>query len=480
MAETEVTTSRASRILIDGRWIDGIPRPVLSPYSGRIVEHLHEASREQVRAAVVSAEHAWSGWRRVAAFERSALVARIADGMRARATEMAEVITASTGKLLRDSRSEVERAISTMIVSAEEGRRIPGEIIPMDQLAAGAGKLGFAFRESLGVIAGITPFNAPLGSISHKLGPAIVAGNTFVLKPHPHGSWIATIMGEISIDIGLPVGVFNIVHGEAQTGEALITDPSVQLVSFTGSGRIASQIIGQAGLKRTIMELGGNAPTIVHEDADLPRAITECVGASFALNGESCVSTQRIYVHRSVFQPFLDGFVAATSKLRPGDPAEAGTGIGPVIDDATATRIETWIAEAVRDGARVVCGGRRNGTLVEATVIVNAKPQMKVVCEEIFGPVAVIFAYDDFDDAIAAANETPWGLKAGVFTQSLALAVQAAQELRYGTVNINNPSRSRVDHEPSGGTKLSGWGREGPKFAIEDMTYVKMVSVVPH
>ncbi|HZS93425.1 MAG TPA: aldehyde dehydrogenase family protein [Chloroflexota bacterium] len=479
MTDTEVAAPFQAQTLIDGRWIDGTRIPVRYPYDGSIIAEAHETPVPAVNDAVENAWNVWQNWRREPAHARSSLLARVADLMSQRSEEMAEVITWNTGKLIRDSRSEVARAISTTQISSEETKRISGEIVPMDALAPGAGKLGFAVREPLGVIAGVTPFNAPLGTLIHKLGPALAAGNTLVLKPHPHGSAIAALLGEIVLDAGLPAGAFNIVHGGVEVGRALTTHPKVAMVNFTGSGRVAEQIVREIGLKRTVFELGGNAPTIVHDDADLERAVPQCVGAAFALNGQSCVSTQRIYVQNAVYDDFLRAFVAATSKLVPGDPFDPNSGLGPVIDEPTARRIESWINEAVAQGAQLAYGGVRRRTLLDPTIVVGAGPDMKVVCDEVFGPVVTILRYETLDEALAAANDTPWGLKSGIFTSSLSTAIRAARELEYGTVNINGPSRSRVDHEPSGGAKLSGWGTEGPSYAIEDMTRIKMVSVAP-
>lgn len=463
--------------LVSGTWVDGVARPIHSPYDGRVVAMLHENSPEQVRQAVDSAAAEWTDWRAVPAYKRSAALAKLAELMAARSEDLAVSISRGTGKILRDSRSEVSRAISTITISAEEAKRISGEVIPMDALAAGSGKLGFAVRESLGVIAGITPFNAPLGTLCHKLGPALAAGNTFVLKPHPQGSGVATLLGQLALDAGLPPGAFNVVHGEVEVGRALTTHSSVALVNFTGSGKVAEQIVKEIGLKRTVLELGGTAPTIVHGDADLVRAVVECVGAAFALNGQSCVSTQRIYVQDVIYERFLTALVESVGRLRAGDPFDESSGIGPVIDSGTADRIERWIAEAVAGGARVACGGQREGTLIQPTVITDTSPSMRVVCEEVFGPVVSVIPYVDLEDAISAANASPWGLKSGIFTSSLDVAIRAARALEFGTVNVNGPSRSRVDHEPSGGAKLSGWGTEGPRYAIADMTRLKMISV---
>lgn len=465
------------KTLIGGQWVDGPFIPIHYPYDGSVIANVHETPAALVNDAVENAWMVWQTWRRVPAHTRSALLARVADVMTQRAEEMAEVISWNTGKIIRDSRSEVTRAISTMTLSAEEAKRITGEVIPMDALAPGANKLGFAVRVPLGVIAGVTPFNAPLGTLCHKVGPALAAGNTFVLKPHPHGSAIAALLGEIVLRAGVPEGVFNIVHGGIEPGRALTTHPAVALVNFTGSGRVAEQIIREIGLKRTVFELGGNAPTIVHGDADLERAVPQCVGAAFALNGQSCVSTQRIYVQDVIYDQFLDSFVRQTAEMVPGDPFDESSGLGPVLDEPTAQRIESWIHEAVASGARVVHGANRRGTLLDPTILVDVRPEMKVVCDEIFGPVVTVLKYGDLAEALSAANDTAWGLKSGIFTASLSTAVAAARDLEYGTVNVNGPSRSRVDHEPSGGAKLSGWGTEGPRYAIEDMTRIKMVSV---
>jgi acyl-CoA reductase-like NAD-dependent aldehyde dehydrogenase len=467
-----------SRAYIDGQWrTSSRTEPIRNPADGAIVSTVHQSSIADAQAAVRAAEAAWREWRHRPAHERSQILDRIAQAMADRAEDLACQMTAETGKPLTEARTEVARSLSTMRISAEEAKRIAGEMVPMDAVAPGAGKLGFTLRVPVGVVAAVTPFNAPLNTVCHKLGPALAAGNTLVLKPHPHGAGIAVLLAEIAEQVGLPAGVFNVVHGGPDVGRALTTDPAVKFVNFTGSGRVAEAILGEIGLKRTLLELGGNAPTIVHHDADLAVAVKQCAEAAFGLSGQSCISTQRIFVHEDVRKEFTANLVEAATSRRPGDPWDSKTGVGPLIDEASAIRIEQWVNEAVDAGAELLCGGAREGAFYEPTVLATVPPDQKVCREEVFGPVVILVPYTEIDEAIAQANDTPWGLKAGVFTGSLDVALKAARELEYGTVNVNGASRSRVDQEPSGGVKQSGWGKEGPRYAILEMTDERMISI---
>ncbi|MGH7707618.1 MAG: aldehyde dehydrogenase family protein [Vulcanimicrobiaceae bacterium] len=468
------------RTLINGAWkTSSTTSPIPYPYDGRTVGTLHHTSLPDVDAAVKSAHAAFAAWRNTPAFERARLLAELARLMEERVERFATVMTLQTGKTIKESRTEIARSISTIAISAEEAKRIGGEVISMDAVAPGAGKLGFTTRIPMGVVAGISPFNAPLNTICHKLGPALAAGNTFVVKPHPQGSGLAVLLGEACLDAGLPAGVFNVVHGGADVGRALTTHSLVALINFTGSGAVAERIIRAVGLKRVLLELGGNAPTIVCADADLDKAVPQCAEAAFGLTGQSCISTQRIYVERSIYDRFVEQIVAVARGKTTGDPMDPATAVGPMISEDAAIRVEAWIAEAERDGARLLCGGRRVGCSLEPAVLVDVNPSMRVVCEEVFGPIVAIIPFDSLDAALEAANDTPWGLKSGIFTSNLARALKAARVLDYGTVNINAASRARVDHEPSGGIKASGWGKEGPRFAIEEMTYLKMITLAP-
>lgn len=467
-------------LLIDGKWLESHDNTViLYPYNGEPTGVVHNASLAQVEEAVESAHRAWLSWANTPAFKRAEIIARAADILEHRGNELAAAMTFHTGKRLAESKGEIARSLSTLRISAEETKRIMGEVIPMDAVSTGVGKMGFTIRVPMGVVAGISPFNAPMNTVCHKLGPALGAGNTLVLKPHPHGAIIAAMMAEAFLEAGLPPGVFNLVNGGPEVGRALVGHPLVEVVNFTGSGKVADQIIRQVGLKRVLLELGGNAATIVHKDANIQAAAAACAEAAFGLTGQSCVSTQRLYVHREVYDEFLELLRARTVAMTPGDPMDPTTGIGPMINEEAARRVEQWIREAEQEGARIVCGGGREGTLVEPTIIANVAPRMKVVCEEVFGPVVTVSPYDDIEEAIGATNDTPWGLKSGIFTASIDVMMLAARKIMAGTVNVNGPSRARVDHEPSGGLKQSGWGKEGPRYAIEEMTYLKMVTLTP-
>lgn len=465
--------------VIGDQKIEGERVTLSSPYNGEVVGLIHNSTLTDVQAAIDSSVHAGKSWSRTPAHARSALLVKVAQLMQQHSDELAAIMARQTGKTLKDAKTETARSISAMIISAEEAKRICGQMIPMDAVEPGTKKMGFTLRVPVGVVAGITPFNAPLSTLIHKLGPALAAGNTLVVKPHPNGAGVTTMMADIALQAGIPAGVFNVVHGDAEVGSVLVKSEKVALVNFTGSGAVADKIIRSIGLKRVLLELGGNAPTIVHSDANLAKAVPICIEAAFGLTGQSCISTQRLYVHRSIYDEFLQRFVDGVRKRRVGDPTDPETEVGPMINEASARRVEQWVKEAVAQGAKLECGGVRTGNLVTPAVLTQVSPKMKIVCEEVFGPTATVTPYDTVDEVIEWANDTPWGLKAGVFTQSLDIAFRFAQELEYGAININAASRARTDQEPSGGIKQSGWGKEGPRYAIEEMTDVKMISFTP-
>ena len=466
-----------ARNLVAGDWLGGAAGEIVNPYDGNVVGKCHLADAFMAAEAARAAASAWRDWRRVPAFERADLLHRVSSLITEHRGDLAELVTLQTGKIIADSLVEADRSAWIMKVSAEEALRVAGEVVPMDVLPAGVRRLGFSVWCPIGSVLAISSFNAPLSIVCHKLGPALAAGNCVVLKPHPAGSGVATRLAEICLGAGLPAGVFNVLQGGADVAGVLIGHPDIVLVNFTGSGATAAEVIRAAGLKRTLMELGGNAPTIVHHDADLAKAAADCVAASFALSGQSCVSTQRLYVHRAVMNAFLDEFRVRTESLVTGDPLDPRTEFGPLVNEEAAIRVESWINEAIGHGARRLTGGPRRGAFLPPTLLAEVPSGMRVACEEVFGPVAIVQSYDDIDEAFQMANDTPWGLKAGLFTNSLEIALRGIRALEYGTVNINAASRSRLDHEPSGGTKLSGWGKEGPRHAIREMSYLKFVNV---
>ena len=451
--------------------------PLETPLDGQVVAQIYFSSVDEVDEAVRFANSAAVGWWAKPAYERAGYINRLAGLVADRIDDFALQMSIETGRPLDEARGEVKRSASTLRISAEEATRITGEMVPMEAVAGGVGKLGFTLLTPVGVVGAITPFNAPLVTVCHKLGPALAGGNTLILKPHLHGSGVATLLAELIVQAGFPPGVFQLVHGDAEVGRALTTHPNVDFVNFTGSGKVAEAIIASAGLKRTLLELGGNAPTIVHHDANLAEATEQCAAAAFGLAGQSCISTQRIYVHKDIAEPFAQGLVQAAKarSYRSGPGVEGGT--GPLLTESDALRVHDWIEEAVGAGSELLCGGGQDYTYVEPTVLSNVPSSARVLCDEVFGPVVSLIEYEDLNEAIRASNDSPWGLKAGVFTNSLDVALTAARALEFGAVNINATSRSRVDQEPSGGIKQSGWGKEGPRYAIREMMNVRMISL---
>lgn len=470
---------RVSPLTDGAAYRGGDAQAVRFPFDGTVVAEVESSSGADVDRAVQSSHRAWPMWRDTPAWRRAEILERIAQGLESRAEQFVEALVFETGKTLADARSEVARSASTMRISAEEARRIEGATIPLDALKAGTGRFGLAIRVPFGVVAAISPFNAPLNLTIHKAGPALAAGNTMVVKPHLHGSAVTLMLAGLCIESGLPAGVLNVVTGGAAVGRALVTHPLVSVVNFTGSTAVGEEVARVAAPRKVLLELGGTGPTIIHGDADLDFALPLSCEGAFALSGQSCVSVQRLYVARPLYADALDRLVDLAGRKRTGNPFDPQTTLGPVIDEASARRIEGWINEAVEQGARRLCGGDRNGAMLGACVLTDVAPTMKVVAEEIFGPVICVLPYDSIDDAFRAANDSPFGLKAGIFTNDLRIVMRAMRELEFGTVNINGPSRTRTDHEPSGGAKRSGWAKEGPRYAIEEMTYLRMISMTP-
>ncbi len=449
---------------------------VLDKFSGEQMAELPAAGPDEVRAAVSRAEAAFPAWAGTAAHRRSALLAGVAARLHDRREEVATLICREAGKAWKHSVGEVQRAVETFGFAAEEAKRIHGETIPMDASPAGEGRIGFYLRTPLGVVSAITPFNFPLNLVAHKVAPALAAGNTLVLKPAEETPLTAVKLGEILAEAGVPDGVFNLVHGDGPTtGEALVTDPGPAKISFTGSPPVGARILKMAGLKRVTLELGNNSGTIVEPDADLDRAVPRCVMSAFANAGQVCISLQRLYLHEEIAARFLERFLATTAALKVGNPLERDCDIGPMISDEAADRAEAWIRDAVKEGARLLAGGRREGRLVWPTVLTDTRPEMKVMCQEAFAPLVSVVIYRRYEDALAMLADSPYGLQAGVYTRDLHKAFAAVRRLDVGGVMINDTSIFRVDHMPYGGNRMSGIGREGVRFAVEEMTNLRMV-----
>jgi len=449
---------------------------VLDKFTGEAIADVPDAGPAEVHAAVTRAEAAFPDWSATPAHRRSAILARVAAGLEARRDEIATIICREAGKAWKYSLGEVQRGVETFQFSADEAKRLHGETVPMDASPAGENRVGFYIRTPLGVVSAITPFNFPLNLVAHKVGPALAAGNTIVLKPAEETPLTAVRLGEILADAGLPDGVFNLVHGDGPTtGEALVTDPRPAKISFTGSPPVGARIMKIAGLKRVTLELGNNSGTIVEPDANLDRAVPRCVMSAFANSGQVCLSLQRLYLHESIAAVFLERFLAATNALKVGNPLDRDCDVGPMISDEAAERAESWTRDAVREGARLLAGGRREGRLVWPTVLTDTRPEMKVMCREAFAPLVSVVTYKQFDDALTLLGDSPYGLQAGLYTRDLHKAFAAVKRLDVGGVMVNDTSIFRVDHMPYGGNRMSGVGREGVRFAVEEMTNLRMV-----
>ncbi|HXG32944.1 MAG TPA: aldehyde dehydrogenase family protein [Bryobacteraceae bacterium] len=453
------------------------PRQVELPYDGTPVATVWEASREQVEAAVEAAAAAAPVMRELTLAERAAILRKAHRKVVERQEELARTISSESGKPIREARLEVERASQTLLFSAEEAHRLAGEVVPMEAAPAGKGRWAMTLREPLGIIAAITPFNFPLNLALHKIGPAIAAGNAAIHKPASATPVSALLMAEIFEECGLPRGALNVVTGPGGAiGDLLSCHPRIAMVTFTGSAEIGQRIRKLAGMKRVTLELGSNSAVILEEDADLDEAVPRCVTGSFAHSGQVCISIQRIFVHRSIREPFLERFAEATRKLNIGHPLDPSTDISSLITPQDAERIESWIAEAVQAGARLLVGGARRGrATVEPAILTEVPPHVRLSCKEAFGPVVAVNSYDRLDDAIRMVNDSEYGLQAGIYTRDLRKAFHAARQVRVGGFLINDVPQYRVDHMPYGGVKLSGTGREGPRYAIREMTEVKLV-----
>ena len=463
-------------MLIAGRWVEtGATRPIHNPFNSEGLADVCLAGKAEAEEAIRAAVSAFAVSRKLPAHARSLALQKIAGEMRTRQEEFARCLTSESGKPITDARREVGRAITTFAVAAEEAKRIPGEVIPLDITPGTDHHLAISRRVPFGPILGITPFNFPLNLVAHKVAPALAAGNPIVLKPAPQTPLTSLLLGEVILQAGLPSGMVSILPCTNALAEQMVMDERFKMVSFTGSAAVGWMLKSKAGKKRVVLELGGNAGVIVESDADLDHAADRCAAGGYAYSGQTCISVQRIYAHESVYQAFLDHLIQRVGALKTGNPADDTTVIGPLIDEHAAKRVEAWIKEATAMGANVHIGGKRHGSMVEATVLTDVAPEMKVSCQEVFGPVVTVTPYVKFNDALAGINDSPYGLQAGVFTRDINKAFQAFKDLDVGAVLINEIPTFRADHMPYGGVKDSGLGREGVRYAIEAMTEIKLL-----
>jgi len=465
------------KLFISGQWVDtGTYMDVLNPFDGSVVDTICTASAELTKQAIDSAFEARETMKHLSAARRGKILDNMAALIERDKEEIAALLCAEAGKGIMFARGEAGRTGENFKFAADEARRLSGELVPYDASESGTNRFGYFKRYPIGVIGAITPFNFPLNLVAHKVGPAIAAGCPIVLKPASTTPLTAHKVTELLLEAGLPACGINLVVGSgAVVGNTMVESDKIAMITFTGSPSVGLDIKAKAGIKKVTLELGSNSAAIVHEDADIRYAVPKCVIGSFANSGQVCISIQRIYIHESRYDEFRTMFVDAVKASRNGDPKDEKTLVGPMIEEKEAVRAEGWIKEAVAEGAVVAVGGQRKGTLLEATVLENTNEHMTIVREEVFGPVVCIMKYKTLDEVIERVNDSQFGLQAGIFTDNIQNAFKAIDRLEVGGVMINDMPTFRVDQMPYGGVKLSGTGREGPRFAVEEMTELKTV-----
>ncbi len=476
MSQTTVSQTRTFGYFLDGNWgSNGREVVVQSPYDHSPIAVVCEADRDAVEQAIISAVRAFRVTRKMSSFQRAGILHKIADAIKSQREQFARTICMEAGKPIKTARIEVDRGIYTFQVAAEEATRIYGEYIPLDTLEATAGRWGLARRFPLGPVFAITPFNFPMNLVAHKIAPAIAAGCPVILKPAPQTPVTSLMLAEIVNEAGWPEGALAVMPLSNDNASLLVADDRIKLLTFTGSAAVGWQLKNAARKKRVTLELGGNAGVIVHSDADLAYAAQRCVVGGFSYGGQTCISVQRILVQRSVFDEFTKLLVEGVRHLKVGDPMNEHTDVPPLIREQDAIRATQWIDEAVQGGAKLLCGGKRHGSVVEPAVLTGTHPGMRVNCAEIFAPVVTVEPYDEFKDAVRELNNSVYGLQAGVITRDAVLIQMAFDELEVGGVIAGDVPSFRIDQMPYGGVKDSGLGREGLRYSIEDMTERKLL-----
>ena len=466
------------KLYIDGNWKEGAEiREIKSPYDQKTAAKVHFADKGQVLEAISAADSAFSLSRKLSSYNRAKTLQLISDGISGRREELAQSIALTAGKPIRSSRTEVDRAVSTFQIASEESKRLGGEMVPLDISPATESRWGIVRRFPLGAVAGITPFNFPINLVAHKVAPAFAAGNTMLLRPASQVSNTSAILTDIIAGSDWPRGGYNFIPCGYAAADLLHSDERIKKITFTGSPDIGWDLKRKAYKKRVTLELGGNAAVVIESDADLEYALKRVLLGAFAYAGQICISIQRIYLHSRIYDRFLSDLVSAAKKLVVGDPLHEETDIGPMINESAAEQTEAWTREAVEEGAEILCGGERRGSIIDPTILVNASPEMKISRLEAFAPVAVVYRYEDFDAALREVNHSIYGLQAGVFTHNLNKTFRAYEDLDVGGVIINDIPTFRIDHMPYGGVKESGFGREGLKYAIEEMTELKLLAL---
>ncbi|MHB8483449.1 MAG: aldehyde dehydrogenase family protein [Nitrospiria bacterium] len=460
-----------------GQWVTSSKAiDVIDPYHLKPVASVSLASSDQVALAIDQTVSSFQKTKKLDSYTRSEILRQISDEIANRKEEFSKTISLEAGKPITDARVEVGRAIFTFQTAAEEVKRIGGEVIPLDLLKGFEKRFGITRRFPLGPILAITPFNFPLNLVAHKLAPAIAAGNSVLLKPADKTPLSSLLLAEVISRTSLPPGAINVVPCEVDVIQQAVLDDRIKMLTFTGSGKVGWALKEKSRKKKVVLELGGNAGVMVHHDADLNYAVSRCVAGGFTYAGQSCISVQRIYVHEKVYGLFLNKIVEKVKSLKTGDPALETTQVGPLINHAALEKTESWVKEAVKEGAQCLTGGKAEGSLFLPTVLTKTTPEMKVNCYEVFAPLVTVEPYQEADQAISEINQSSFGLQAGLFTRDIDHIFKAFEELDIGGILVNDVPTFRMDHMPYGGIKDSGLGREGIKYAIEEMTELKLLA----
>ena len=469
------------KMFLAGEWVDRDQKiDVVNPFNGVVFETVPRGGIEDVDAAIASAERGAKVMAGMSGHQRYEILMRAVGLMKERVEDLGRTITMEEGKIISEGIGEAERAIQTMTASAEEAKRLFGEVVPLDGAPTWTGQLGFTLRVPCGVVAAISPFNFPLNLVVHKVGPALAAGNAVIIKPASDTPLSAIKLTEILLEAGVPPAAIQCVTGSGGSiGDALVSDPRVRKVTFTGSRDVGEHICRTAGLKKVTMELGSNSPLIVMPDADMQKVVAGTVSSGFSNAGQVCISAQRIITSRDVYVDYLDALTESVKDISTGDPLDETVKMGPMVRPEEAVRVHEWVGEAVAGGARAVVGGDYDGAVYAPTVLADVSPEMRISCDELFGPAVAVTPFSDIDDAIEMANDTNYGLSAAIFTQNIDWAMKFAREVDSGNLMINSGPQWRADLMPYGGLKDSGMGKEGPKYAVQEMTELKMVIYHP-
>ena len=462
---------------IGGKWVDKSEKvEVINPFNGSVIDTIPRASQQDVETALKTAEYGAKIMAKMTGYERYEIIHKVSEIMTERVEALAQIITLEEGKTLAEATIEASRAVEIIALSAEEAKRLSGEVVPLEGAPGVKDKFGFTMRIPCGVVVGISPFNFPLHLVCHKVGPALAAGNAIILKPATDTPLSALKLVELFLEAGTPPEAIQCITGSgSEIGDALCADKRVRKITFTGSHEVGEHICHTAGLKRVTMELGSNSPLIIMPDADLEKVAKAAAASGYSNAGQVCISTQRILAHKKIYGDFLDAFKGQVEDISTGNPIEASTKMGPMIREHDAIRVNQWVEEAIDTGAELITGGEREGQIHAPTLLANVKSEMRISSDEVFGPVVGVTSVDNIDEAIDLANDTDYGLSAAIFTQNIDWAMKFAREVDSGNLMVNWGTQWRADLMPYGGLKFSGMGKEGPKYAVEEMTELKMV-----